>query len=148
MHDVIIVGVPLLAILAGILFNRSDAKDLRSEIKDVRSEVKDVRSEVKDLRADMQSRFNKVEGHLDRIDADLRQFYHLTGKLEARMDSLESRREDFQPTGAASAAPFALPEASLDAAPRFGRKHTIPTTYTTAPAHAGSRCDTLRYPIG
>ena len=82
MHDVIIVGVPLLAILAGILFNRSDAKDLRSEIQD-------VRSEVKDMRADMQSRFNKVEGHLDRIDADLRQFYHLTGKLEARMDSLE-----------------------------------------------------------
>ena len=89
MHDVIIVGVPLLAILAGILFNRGDVKDLRSEIKDLRSEIKDVRSEIKDLRSDMQARFNKMEGHLDRIDADLRQFYHLTGKLEARMDSFE-----------------------------------------------------------
>ena len=82
MHDLVIVGVPLLAILAGIFFNRSDGKDLRSEMKD-------VRSEIKDLRSDMQARFNKMEGHLDRIDADLRQFYHLTGKLEARMDSLE-----------------------------------------------------------
>jgi hypothetical protein len=35
--------------------------------------------------------FNKIEDHLGRIDADLRQFYHLTGKLEARMGSLEKR---------------------------------------------------------
>jgi hypothetical protein len=70
MHDVITVGIPLIAILAGILFNRSDSKELRSE---------------------MQSRFNKVDDHLGRIDADLRQFYHLTGKLEARMDAVEKR---------------------------------------------------------
>ena len=70
MHDVITVGIPLLAILAGVLFNRSDVKDLRTE---------------------MISRFNKVEDHLGRIDADLRQFYHLTGKLEARMDAFDKR---------------------------------------------------------
>ena len=35
--------------------------------------------------------FNKVGDHLGRIDADLRQFYHLTGKLEARMDSYDKR---------------------------------------------------------
>ncbi len=77
MHDVLIVGVPLLAILAGIMFGRSDAKDIRAELKDFRSEVN--------------GRFSKVEDHLGRIDADLRQFYHLTGKLEARMDGLEKR---------------------------------------------------------
>ena len=33
MHDVVIVGIPLVAILAGILFSRSDIKDLRSEIR-------------------------------------------------------------------------------------------------------------------
>jgi len=77
MHDVVVVGIPLIAILAGILFSRSDSKDLRGEVKDLRSE--------------MLARFSKVEDHLGRIDADLRQFYHLTGKLEARMDSLDKR---------------------------------------------------------
>ncbi|WP_263377999.1 hypothetical protein [Granulicella paludicola] len=77
MHDVVVVGIPLSAILAGILFSRSDSKDLRGEVKDLRSE--------------MLARFSKVEDHLGRIDADLRQFYHLTGKLEARMDSLDKR---------------------------------------------------------
>ena len=74
MHDVIIVGVPLFAILAGVLFNRSD-----------------LHSEISGLRSEMNNRFNKVEDHLGRIDADLRQFYHLTGKLEARMDAIEKR---------------------------------------------------------
>ena len=68
MHDVVVVGIPLIAILAGILFNRSDVKDLRN----------DMQSRFND----MQARFNKVDDHLGRIDADLRQFYHLTGKLE------------------------------------------------------------------
>jgi hypothetical protein len=62
MHDVIVVGVPLLAILAGIFFNRND---------------------IKDLRAEMNARFNKVEDRLAGIDADLRQFYHLTGNSKA-----------------------------------------------------------------
>ena len=77
MHDVVVVGIPLIAILAGILFSRSDSKDLRGEVKDLRSE--------------MLARFSKVEDYLGRIDADLRQFYHLRGKLEARMDSLDKR---------------------------------------------------------
>jgi hypothetical protein len=78
MHDVIIVGVPLIAILAGILFSRSDIKDLRADMNT--------------RFAEMNSRFNKVEDYFGRIDADLRQFYHLTGKLEGRMDSLEKRQ--------------------------------------------------------
>ncbi len=77
MHDVVIVGIPLIAILAGILFGRNDSRDLRAEIKD--------------LRSDMKANFSRVEDHLGRIDADLRQFYHLTGRLEARMDSFEKR---------------------------------------------------------
>ncbi len=78
MHDILTIGVPLVAILAGVLFNRNDTKDLRLELHA--------------LRADMQTRFNRVDDHLGRIDADLRQFYHLTGKLEARMDALEKPR--------------------------------------------------------
>ena len=77
MHDVVVVGVPLLAILAGIFFNRNDIKDLRTEMHG--------------LRAEMNARFNKVEERLAGIDADLRQFYHLTGKLEGRVDAIEKR---------------------------------------------------------
>jgi len=66
MHDVISVGVPLIAILAGILFSRSDMKDLRADMNT--------------RFAEMNTRFNKVEDHLGRIDADLRQFYHLTSQ--------------------------------------------------------------------
>ena len=88
MHDIVIVGIPLIAILAGILFGRSDAKDLRGEMKDLRAEMN---ARFNKISGDVDSRFNKVEDHLGRIDADLRQFYHLTGKLEARMDSLDKR---------------------------------------------------------
>jgi|GEM_PF-4610418 len=68
MHDVVIVGVPLVAILAGILFNRGDIRDLLTEIKDLRNEV---RSSISNLRTE-------AVGRLDLIDSDIRQFYHLT----------------------------------------------------------------------
>ncbi len=77
MHDVLIVSVPLVIILAGILLNRADTKELRAEIKDLRNETRESRSEIL--------------ARLDRIDADFRQFYHLTGKLETRIDNLEKR---------------------------------------------------------
>jgi DNA anti-recombination protein RmuC len=77
MHDVVVVGVPLIAILFGILFSRNDVKELRADMQAQFNK--------------MDGRFNKIEDHLGRIDADLRQFYHLTGKLEARMDGLEKR---------------------------------------------------------
>jgi hypothetical protein len=84
MHDVIVVGIPLLAILAGILFNRNDIRELRGEINS-------VRGEISSLRGEMYSRFDKVDAQLGGINADLRQFYHLTGKLEADVESLKKR---------------------------------------------------------
>lgn len=45
-------------------------------MNDVRSELNDVRSDVKDLRSEMNTRF-------DRVDAELRYFHGITGKLEA-----------------------------------------------------------------
>ena len=77
MHDIVVVGVPLIAILAGILFNRSDLRELRADM--------DARFNKVD------ARFNKIDDHLGQINADLRQFYHLTGKLEGRMDAIEKR---------------------------------------------------------
>lgn len=32
MHDIVIVGIPLVAILASILFGRNDTKELRAEM--------------------------------------------------------------------------------------------------------------------
>jgi len=74
MHDVLIVSVPLIAILAGILFNRSEMQSLRSEL----------RSDVKELRSEMNARF-------DRVDAELRYFHGVTGKLDGRIEALEKR---------------------------------------------------------
>ncbi len=77
MHDALTIGVPVLAILAGILFNRSDVKDLRTEIKE--------------LRAEMRARFDQVDTRFNRVDADLRQFYAVTGKLEGRVDEISKK---------------------------------------------------------
>ncbi len=71
MHDVVVVGIPLIAILAGILFSRSDTKDLRSEI---RSEIRDLRNEIRDTRAEIKDLRREMNDQLGRIDANLRQF--------------------------------------------------------------------------
>jgi hypothetical protein len=85
MHDVVVVGIPLIAILAGIFFSRNDIKELRSEM---RSEMKELRSEIRgqiqDLRSERRTRF-------DLVDAELRYFHGTVGKLEARVDAIEKR---------------------------------------------------------
>jgi Sec-independent protein translocase protein TatA len=95
MHDVIIVGIPLIAILAGILFNNGSATVLRSEMKDVRSEMKDVRSEMKDFRSEMKADMRELRSEMrtrfDLVDAELRYFHGTVGKLDARMDAIEKR---------------------------------------------------------
>ena len=92
MHDVVIVGIPLVAILAGILFNRSDFTKLRDDLKadiatlrvDFKSDIKDVRTEMKEFRSEVRTRF-------DVVDAELRYFHGTLGKSEARLDSIEKR---------------------------------------------------------
>ena len=81
MHDVLIVGVPLLAILAGIFFNNSRLERLESRL--------DGRIDSFESRAN--SRFDRVDLRLDRMQADLSQFYANPGKHEIRLESLEKR---------------------------------------------------------
>jgi predicted nucleic acid-binding Zn-ribbon protein len=96
MHDVIVVGVPLIAILGGILFNNqslarvetrldgrldrleNSLKDFRGEIRDVRGEIKDIRSDLTDLRTEMHREFE--------------QFYRTLGQHDARIENLEKQR--------------------------------------------------------
>ncbi len=86
MHDIFTIGIPVLAILAGILLNRSDVKELRNEM---RSELASLRSsfqsEIKELRSEMNRRF-------DAVDAELRYFHGKIGAHEARLDLLEKKQ--------------------------------------------------------
>ena len=86
MHDIFTIGIPVLAILAGILLNRSDVKELRNEM---RSELGSLRnsfqSEIRDLRSEMNRRF-------DAVDAELRYFHGKIGAHEARLDLLEKKQ--------------------------------------------------------
>ncbi len=81
MHDTLPIGIPVFAILAGILFHRSDLKDLRSEWK----------GKTKALRDEMNRRFDDVIRRFDAIDAELRYFHGTTGRLEGRIQSLEGK---------------------------------------------------------
>jgi hypothetical protein len=64
MHDVLTIGVPLVAILAGVLFNEQDVISLRS----------DIRSEISTLRSDMNKRFDSIDSRFDTIQRDMRDF--------------------------------------------------------------------------
>jgi hypothetical protein len=46
MHDVLVVGIPLLAIVAGILFNRQDSREIREEIREIRQELSALKTEM------------------------------------------------------------------------------------------------------
>ena len=74
MRDLVIVGVPLLAILAGILFNNQNINRIE----------------------------NRLDGRLDRIEAEFttlrtemhrefEEFYRTLGQHDARLDNLEKQ---------------------------------------------------------
>ncbi len=88
MHDTLTIGIPVFAILAGILFNRSDLKDLRSELK---GEVKELRDEMNRRFDAVDRRFDAVDRRFDAVDAELRYFHGTTGRLEGRIQSLEGK---------------------------------------------------------
>jgi predicted nucleic acid-binding Zn-ribbon protein len=94
MHDVVIVGVPLIAILGGIFFNnqalgrvetRLDGRldRLENNLKDFRGEIRDVRGEIKDLRGEMTSLRSEMHREFE-------QFYRTLGQHDARLDNLRS----------------------------------------------------------
>ncbi len=75
MHDALTIGIPLVAIFAGILMNRQDISSLRS----------DLRSEIGSLRSEMNSRF-------DSIQRDMREFYGEQSRHEVRISTLEQQK--------------------------------------------------------
>jgi hypothetical protein len=83
MHDALTIGIPLLVILFGILWNQQGLRDLRAE----------MRNEIGSLRGDMSARFNGVDGRLDRMQSDLSQFYRDLGDHGARIDAIEKKQQ-------------------------------------------------------
>lgn len=61
------IGIPTLMVLLGLLLNWSATKELSTRV------------------SELGNRFGVLEG-------DMRQFYHLTGKLEGRLEALEKQR--------------------------------------------------------
>jgi outer membrane murein-binding lipoprotein Lpp len=78
MHDAITLGVPVLAILFGILLNQKGLSDLRSEVK------MDI--------ARLESKIDRLEIKVDRLQSDLTQFSRELGRHDARLDNLDSKR--------------------------------------------------------
>jgi hypothetical protein len=72
MHDALVVGVPLAAILAGILLNKQDVSALRSEMVS--------------FRAEMNARF-------DSIHRDMREFYGEQARHDLRLSNLEQAKQ-------------------------------------------------------
>lgn len=88
MHDLLIIGVPLLAILAGIFLNNQQLDKLESRMN-ARFTAMDTRFDK--FEANVDSRFNRLESRMDRMQADLSQFYTILGRHEVRLDVLEKR---------------------------------------------------------
>ena len=63
--------IAMILILAGILFNRQDVKELGGKIDRIQTDL---------------------AGRIDRIQTDLAQFYRTLGQHDARIENLEKRR--------------------------------------------------------
>ncbi len=75
MHDAITVGVPVLAILFGILMNQRGLDKLKERIDK--------------LEAKVDARLAHMESRIDRIQADLAQFYRILGEHGAKIENIE-----------------------------------------------------------
>ncbi len=89
MHEYAPLAITLVAIFAGILFNKHDLSNLKTDQKDGLDELK---AEVNRGFERVDKQFDEVNARLLVIEADLRQFYSITGELKARVDGLEKRR--------------------------------------------------------
>jgi hypothetical protein len=93
MHDVIVVGLPVLAILAGIFFNNSRFDRLETRVDRVQSELN---AKIEMVQSSLTTRIEKVQsdltGRMDRMQADLGNFYGILGEHKAKIDNLEKQQ--------------------------------------------------------
>ena len=89
MHDVITVGVPVLAILFGILWNQRGLDRLESRLDKVEA---GLNARIDSLSARMDRMQSELTGRIDRLQADLAQFYQILGEHGADIQALKDDR--------------------------------------------------------
>ena len=100
MHEYVPFAITLVAILAGILLNRNDVKELRAELRaeigTVRGEIGtlrgDVRGEIGTLRSDINSFRAEMNARLTKIQDDLKGFHRSLGQHDKAIEILEKKR--------------------------------------------------------
>ena len=86
MHDALNIGIPVLAILFGILWNQQGMRDLR---KDLTARFHSTYARIDRVQSD-------VSGRLDRMQANLSQFYRTLGQHDAKLEALEKSRKQLK----------------------------------------------------
>jgi len=101
MIEVVAVGVPLIAIIAGILFSRQDTASLRSEIQTSRSDMNNefqllrgnTSNEIQVLRTETGNELHEMRSEIhnrfDSIQRDMREFYATQARHEIRLQRVE-----------------------------------------------------------
>ena len=85
MHEYIPFAITIAVIITGILFNKQDLSSLRAEMLS--------RFDQSDKRMDrIEDRIDRIETRITVIESDLRNFYSITGKHDARIEILERDR--------------------------------------------------------
>lgn len=106
MHDTLTIGIPVLVILFGILFNQRGLDKLETRLdaringlegrmdrglSELSSRIDRVHSELTGRLDRMQSDINS---RLDRMQSDLSMFYRTIGEHETEIDYLKKNRPD------------------------------------------------------
>jgi hypothetical protein len=94
-HDIVIAGVPLRAILAGVLFNRFDVSALKTHRRNFKTEFT---NQIRDLHIgksfDQQdARLGRQDARLDRMQADISSFVAESSLHEVRIEAPERQKQ-------------------------------------------------------
>ena len=81
MHNAFTVGIPPVAILAGSLFNRQEVNNLRTEMN----------SRFDKVDAKFESVQRVIDGRLENIQRDMREFYGEQARHDVRITNLEQK---------------------------------------------------------
>jgi len=104
MHEYAPFAVTLVAILAGILLNRNDVKELRAEIGSVRTDLKaeigsvrtDLKAEIGSVRTELKAEIGsfraEMNARLTKIQDDLNGFHRSLGQHDKAIEILEKKR--------------------------------------------------------